>query len=144
MDKIRLKTLAGLINENQNPDSLTEVGSGELYKAVRRDVDVLFVQYKDKKKQFKKKLEQMVDSVFTKEVATKIAEKHFIGKTLKELQPNLLGFGEDLENAPISKVSNVDFQYDPDGSLKDSLSIVADLEFENGETADEYSLEIYD
>lgn len=144
MNKIRLKTLAGLINENQNLGSLTEVGSGDSYKAVRRDVDVLFLQYKNKKKEFKKKLEQMVDSVFTAQVATKIAEKHFIGKTLKELQPNLLGFGEDLENVAISKVSNVDFQYDPDGSLKDSLSIVADLEFENGETADEYSLEIYD
>jgi hypothetical protein len=144
MNKIRLKKLAGLINENQNSGSLTEVGSGDLYKAVRRDVDVLFVQYKNKKREFKQKLDQMVNNVFTPQVATKIAEKHFIGKTLKELQPNLLGFGDGLEEVPISKVSNVDFQYDPDGSLRATLSIVADLEFENGETADEYSLEIYD
>jgi hypothetical protein len=134
MKNIRLKKLAGLLNEDYNQDSIQEAGANySLHRKMVRDIEDSIAQYNEKKKIVSRARKEM-KLTLGKNVAKKIADSHLVGKTLEELSP---GFeGNENYDVPIKRVKSAEFTIDNSQGLdvQDGLVFHVELELENGKT----------
>jgi hypothetical protein len=103
--------------------------------ALSKDVENIIISYKDKRRSIKdyKGKKALLNSMFSEQVAKKLAEKHLIGKTPKQFFWNLLG-GVTDDNIPIKKIISADFSYSPPGAIQDELYLSTEVEYEDGES----------
>lgn len=129
----RLLKLAGILKEGSNATRrvINENKYDDL-SLMLDDIEVLIKDFKRKKVELDKKKKQLADSIFTKEAAKKIAEKHFVGKSIEQLDTSLLsgpGYGEIIKS-----IKDADFAGPVTGDPHDSLGFVVTFKTEKGDT----------
>lgn len=123
-----LKKIKTKINEARNTDA---------FDVFTNKLQMVIDQYSAKRKNLDKMIQQLKLSVFTKNIAMKIANDSMVGKTLRELQPNLLSAPE--MDSRIRKIIHADFTGDtesPDEDIYTELGFHIKVELENGKVID--------
>ena len=103
--------------------------------ALAKDIKNIITSYKSQRKGIKdlKGKKELMISMFSAEVAKKIAQKNLIGKTAKQLFWNLID-GDDSDNKPIKSIISADFWYSGDAAIEDSLYFTAEVQYKDGTT----------
>lgn len=111
-------------------ESLKE-GNRDTFNDFIEGINSLIDEYVQKKKSLSAKLKALRNSIFSDKAALALANKIMIGKTQKDIQPNLLS-APGL-NEPIRKVRNAEFTISSyTGDLYDSLGFSLTIELESG------------